>query len=93
MEMRLQIDAGAGRGLDAADEVALNQRIAGAAAKENDDGQNRERGQNPRRVDDPAPDRMAAFALHLASASRNFSTRKRPRLSLSQRSACSLMLR
>src|ERR1700733_11006120 len=84
---RAHLDAAAGDRLQAPYDQPAKQWIAGSTNEKYDNNQEGEGGQHPWRVYHPAPDRMAAFALHDGPGSSIFSTRTRPRLSFSQRSA------
>src|SRR5258708_6621560 len=60
-------------GFEAAYHEPLQQGVAGTAAEKDHDAQNREHGQHPGCMNDPAPNRVTALALHFASSSKDFS--------------------
>src|ERR1700719_3034618 len=91
---RAHFHAGSGQILQAVDQEAAQEGI-GEAAAERDDGQRHAKqspgAEHPEEVFEPKNLLVARFLGHWGFSSSMISTRTRVRLSLSQRSACSLM--
>ena len=80
-----------GGSFQTADQEPFKHGVASAAAEKDHEPHNRENGEHPRGVNDPAPNRVAAPLFHFATPASRFSMRRRSRLSFSHCSACWLM--